>query len=73
MDSQNGGRFGNNRDRAQPRFRLIAPLLDDTLNRTTFRKRRQEIAVKAGLSQTTVTRYLEPCKAEGINGNRLPR
>jgi transposase InsO family protein len=55
---------------AADRFQLIAPLLDEKLDKAEFIKKRREIAEKAGLSEKTICRYISRYCEKDFDGLR---
>ena len=53
---------------ASEKFQIIAPLLDDSLDRGKFIDTKKQIALKHGISERSVTRYYAAYKEGGFKG-----
>jgi len=58
----------DDQDRALGRYDLISPLLDDGLEAAEKRQRRMEILAKGGISERTLSLWLEKYRKTGFEG-----
>lgn len=53
---------------AANRLKIIAPLIDSTLDKDKLQQLKEELCIQTGLSERTIRRYLNAYKSNGFEG-----
>ena len=51
---------------AANRLKIIAPLIDSTLDKDKLQQLKEELCIQTGLSERTIRRYLNAYKSNGL-------